>query len=138
MGIFLDINPGMNRTGIEQSHVDEAAKLVSTIVGAGVEFRGLHYYDGQYGSMEEPQRTAAAHDGYDRLLSVVSEVERGGARVPEVVTAGTPTFRCSLSYQGFREARFLHRISPGTLSIPMPRAWRSSPTSVGIAPRSWF
>ena len=134
LGIFLDINPGMNRTGIEQSHVDEAAKLVSTIVGAGVEFRGLHYYDGQYGSMEEPQRTAAAHDGYDRLLSVVSEVERGGARVPEVVSGGTPTFRCSLSYQGFREARFLHRISPGTVVYSDATSMAQLPKECGYRP----
>src|SRR5579863_2913373 len=31
VGIFLDVNPGMNRTGIEQSHGDEVAKLARSI-----------------------------------------------------------------------------------------------------------
>jgi D-serine deaminase-like pyridoxal phosphate-dependent protein len=36
-------------------------------------------------------------------------------RAPEVITAGTPTLPCSLSFEGFRIASFLHRISPGTV-----------------------
>jgi D-serine deaminase-like pyridoxal phosphate-dependent protein len=115
VGVFLDINPGMNRTGIEQSHGGEVIALVRAIGASGLEFRGLHYYDGQYGGLEERERTAAAHDGYDRLLKVVRELERSGIGVPEVITAGTPTFPCSLSYEGFRKGGFIHRISPGTI-----------------------
>ena len=115
LGVFIDINPGMNRTGVEQSHAAEVAGLVGAIGAAGLEFRGLHYYDGQYGGLEEPERTQAAHDGYDRLLKIVREVEQSGARVPEVVTAGSSTFLSSLSYQGFRQPEFVQRISPGTI-----------------------
>jgi D-serine deaminase-like pyridoxal phosphate-dependent protein len=49
------------------------------------------------------------------LLNVVNQVERSGTRVPEVITAGTPTFPCSLSFNGFRNAAFIHRVSPGTI-----------------------
>src|SRR5439155_24069811 len=85
VGVFLDINPGMNRTGIEQSHSAEIVRLVAAVGNAGPEFRGLHYYDGQYGGVEERERTAAAHAGYDSLLEVVSKVERSGVRVPEAI-----------------------------------------------------
>lgn len=115
IGIFLDINPGMNRTGVEQTHASEIVSLASVIAGAGLEFRGLHYYDGHYGGIAEPGRTRAAHDGYDRLMNAIGEIERNGISVPEVITAGTPTFPCSLSYPGFRNAGFIHRISPGTV-----------------------
>lgn len=115
VGVFLDINPGMNRTGIELSCKEEILRLARVIGSAGLEFRGLHYYDGQYGGPEERERTAAAHAGYDSLLKVVSEIERAGVNVPEVVTAGTPTLPCSLAYSGFRERRFVHRVSPGTV-----------------------
>jgi D-serine deaminase-like pyridoxal phosphate-dependent protein len=115
LGVFLDINPGMNRTGIEQDQSAEVVKLVRAIGDGGLEFRGLHYYDGQYGALEQSERTAAAHAGYDSLLKIVSEVERSGVRVQEVITGGTPTFPCSLSYAGFRAAGFVHRISPGTV-----------------------
>lgn len=116
VGVFLDINPGMNRTGIEQSHIAEVVNLARAVRDAGLEFRGLHYYDGQYGGVEERERTVAAQAGYESLLRVVSEVERSGASVPEVITAGTPTLPCSLAYQGFRGQKFVHRVSPGTIA----------------------
>jgi len=115
VGVFLDINPGMNRTGIEESHGAEVISLVRAIGAGGLEFRGVHYYDGQHRAPDERERTAAAHEGYHRLLEIVKEIERIGVRVPEVVTAGTPTLPCSLSYEGFRSAGFIHRISPGTV-----------------------
>src|SRR6266478_3522983 len=115
VGVFLDMNPGMDRTGIEQSHSDKVVELCRAIGDLGLEFRGLHYYDGQYGSLEQRERTAVAHAGYERLLKVVSEIERSGTGVPEVITAGTPTFPCSLAFEGFRRGGFIHRVSPGTV-----------------------
>src|SRR6516164_1555416 len=104
----------MDRTGVEQSHEDKVVKLVREITDAGLEFRGLHYYDGQYGGLDEPERTAAAHAGYDCLLKLVSDIENIGVSVPEVITAGTPAFPCSITYKGFHNAAFIHRVSPGT------------------------
>ena len=134
VGVFLDINPGMNRTGIEQNHLGEVVKLTRAIGACGMEFRGLHYYDGQYGAFEEPQRTVAAHEGYHRLLELVREVKHSGASVPEVITAGTPTFPCSLSYQGFRKASFLHRISPGTIVYCDATSLAQLPWAYGYRP----
>lgn len=115
VGVFVDINPGMDRTGVEQSEPERILELVRAIADAGLEFRGLHYYDGQYGGLEERDRTVAAHAGYDRLLELVTEIGRNGLSVPEVITAGTPTFPSSLAYPGFRGKQFIHRVSPGTL-----------------------
>jgi D-serine deaminase-like pyridoxal phosphate-dependent protein len=134
LGVFLDINPGMDRTGIEQSHGGEVVALVRAIGGAGLEFRGLHYYDGQYGGLDEPERTTTAHDGYDRLLKIVSDVERNGKGVPEVITAGTPTFPCSLSYEGFQKRGFVHRISPGTVVYCDATSLAQLPESYGYRP----
>jgi D-serine deaminase-like pyridoxal phosphate-dependent protein len=115
LSIFLDINPGMNRTGVEQACVEQILGLVRAIREARLEFRGLHYYDGQYGGLEERERTAGTRVGYDQLLELGREIQRNGATVPEVVTAGTPTFPCSLRYQGFRDDGVIHRVSPGTI-----------------------
>jgi len=115
LGVFIDINPGMNRTGLVQSHGEEIVRLVRAIATSGLEFRGLHYYDGQHRAPDERERTAAAHDGYHRLLEIVKEIARIGVRVTEVITAGTPTLPSSLSFEGFRNAGFLHRVSPGTI-----------------------
>jgi len=134
IGVFLDINPGMNRTGIEQSHGGEVVELVKEITTGGLEFRGLHYYDGQYGAIAEPARTAAAHEGYDKLVKIVRDVERGGVNVPEVITAGTPAFPCSLSYAGFRGAEFVHRISPGTVVYCDATSLALLPSEYGYRP----
>jgi D-serine deaminase-like pyridoxal phosphate-dependent protein len=134
VGIFLDINPGMNRTGVEQSHADKVVRLVRGVRDAGLEFRGLHYYDGQYGGLDERERTAAAHAGYDRLLELVNEIEHSGVSVPEVITAGTPTFPCSLTYKGFHDAGFIHRVSPGTILYCDATSLAQLPSEYGYAP----
>ncbi len=134
VGIFLDINPGMNRTGIEQSESDKVVALARAIAAAGIEFRGLHYYDGQYGGLVEPGRTQVAHPGYDRLLEIVGELERSGMHVPEVITSGTPTFPCSLSYEGFRRGDFVHRVSPGTVVYCDATSLQQLPHEYGYRP----
>jgi D-serine deaminase-like pyridoxal phosphate-dependent protein len=134
VGVFLDINPGMNRTGIEESHGGEVISLVRAIGAGGLEFRGMHYYDGQHRAPDQRERTATAHEGYVRLLVIVKEIERIGVRVPEVVTAGTPTLPCSLSYEGFRSAGFIHRISPGTVVYSDASSLVQLPKEYGYRP----
>jgi len=134
VGIFLDINPGMNRTGIDQTESRTVVVLARTIADSGLEFRGLHYYDGQYGGLAENERTDEAHRGYDRLLHIVSELERSGIVVPEVITSGTPTFGCSLTYKGFRGRDFIHRMSPGTVVYCDATSLEQMPKKFGYQP----
>jgi D-serine deaminase-like pyridoxal phosphate-dependent protein len=134
VGVFLDINPGMNRTGIEQSQIARVLTLARAILDAGLEFRGLHYYDGQYGALAESERTPAAHRGYDRLREIAGELERSGINVPEVVTAGTPTLPSSLAYEGFRQGHFIHRVSPGTIVYCDASSLEQLPAEYGYRP----
>jgi D-serine deaminase-like pyridoxal phosphate-dependent protein len=115
IGIFLDINPGMNRTGIEQGSVDQVIAVAQSVKQAGLDFRGLHYYDGQFGAVPEPERTTAAHEGYTKLLGLVRNLKQADVNVPEVISGGTPTMPCSIAYEEFEKAGILHRISPGTV-----------------------
>jgi D-serine deaminase-like pyridoxal phosphate-dependent protein len=114
VGLFMDVNPVMNRTGIEQARITDIIQLALSIRQAGLNFRGLHYYDGHLADLPLSERTAAAHAGYDRLLEIVFELERCGIFGIEVVTAGTPAFPCTNSYPAFHGGRFAHRASPGT------------------------
>ncbi len=43
IGIFVDVNPGMNRTGMDPVRIPEIVKICQQAGGA---FRGLHWYDG--------------------------------------------------------------------------------------------
>jgi D-serine deaminase-like pyridoxal phosphate-dependent protein len=116
IGLFIDLNGGMDRTGLEQERVAEVVNLARGIEGAGLVFRGLHYYDGHMSKYEDLEtREVMAHQGYDRLMGIVAMLNTAGVVVEEVITAGTPAFPCTLSYKPFSDASFIHRASPGTV-----------------------
>jgi D-serine deaminase-like pyridoxal phosphate-dependent protein len=108
VGIFIDVNPGMNRTGIGQDRVRDICGLAQTL---GPAFRGIHYYDGHI-SATDP---APAHTGYDQLLEIVKALTDTGRAPEEVITSGTPAAPAALSHAGLRAGPFRHRISPGTV-----------------------
>jgi D-serine deaminase-like pyridoxal phosphate-dependent protein len=105
IGIFIDVNPGMNRTGISQEHVADILDLAHRV---GAAFRGLHYYDGH-------MEGAGAHAGYDRLIGIVEKLTAAGCAPGEVITSGTPAAQAALSHTGLGAGPFIHRISPGTV-----------------------
>ena len=116
VSLFIDLNGGMDRTGLEQDRVDAVVELAHAIEEAGLVFRGLHYYDGHMSKYEDlPTREVMAHQGYDQLMSIVEALNGAGVVIEEVITAGTPAFPCTLSYKPFDDAPFVHRASPGTV-----------------------
>jgi len=54
--------------------------------------------------------------------------------VKEVITAGTPTFPCTLSYPGFLNPGFVHRASPGTVVYCDATAMEQLPEEFGYIP----
>jgi D-serine deaminase-like pyridoxal phosphate-dependent protein len=134
IGVFLDINPGMNRTGVPQEHDDDILELCRAIVQARIPFRGLHYYDGHLSKFDIAERTEHAHRGYDRLMEIVAALANSGIETPEVITAGTPAFPCSLSYTPFAGAAFVHRVSPGTVVYCDTTSLKQLPAEYGYVP----
>ena len=115
IGLFIDIDPGMHRTGVPQEKTNEILALAEHIRDSGLSFRGLHYYDGHLHQPDLGERTRVAHAGYARLMEIVDTVDAAGLRVGEIITAGTPAFPCTLNYAGFTRKGLLHRASPGTV-----------------------
>ncbi len=112
IGVFIDVNSGMNRTGIDPGRASEIAR---TALGLGRQFRGVHFYDGHISGVDPTQRESDAHKGYGRLLELINKLNSGGVDVHEVITSGTPAAPFAMSYAGFRNTPFVHRISPGTV-----------------------
>lgn len=112
VGIFIDLNSGMNRTGISAHRPAEVVRFARAL---GSRFRGLHFYDGHIGGYALDERKAEAHRGYDRLLQLAETLEQSGVRLEEIVTSGTPAAPFGFSYPGFLAKSFVHRISPGTV-----------------------
>jgi D-serine deaminase-like pyridoxal phosphate-dependent protein len=127
IGIFVDVNPGMDRTGISQDGIDAILEVVRA---AGSQFRGLHWYDGHMSAASLEEREKLAHKGYDRLMEIVSAVERAGFPIEEVITSGTPAFPCAATYAPFKSGKFVHRTSPGTVVY-------SDATSIKQLPAEW-
>ena len=132
VGLFVDVNPGMDRTGIPDADVERILATVQEVADAGARFGGVHYYDGHIGPGGDSE--AAAHRGYDRLTGIVDLIEAAGIRVPEIVTAGTPAFPWTLSYRGFAGRTFVHRASPGTVVYGDATSAEQLPPAWGLAP----
>ncbi len=131
VGVFIDVNPGRNRTGMSQERMDAVVALARS---AGPELRGLHYYDGQILAADMGERERKAYAGYDRLRELIEAVLAAGCPVPEVITSGTPAFPCGLSYPGFRNAGFAHRVSPGTVIYNDASSIEQLPQDFGFRP----
>lgn len=140
IGVFIDINPGMNRTGTSQEDAPAVVNLARTIVERGPTLRGLHYYDGHRREPDLHLRNEMAAAGYEKLMQTVAELEKSGISISEVVTAGTPAFPCSLAFEAFRQVSFVHRVSPGTVVYndltslsQLPREWGYRPAATVLA-----
>ncbi len=131
IGIFVDVNPGMDRTGISQ---DGIAEIIDVVRAAGSQFRGLHYYDGHMSAASLEEREKLAHKGYDRLMEIVMAVERAGFPLEEVITSGTPAFPFAANYAPFKEGKFVHRASPGTVVYSDATSIKQLPTEWGYQP----
>ena len=129
---FIDVNPGMDRTGVQvaQHGAERVCSLACTLRQNSVPFRGIHYYDGHIGKMPEAEREATAHRGYRELMQLVDALRAEGFNCEEIITAGTPAMPYSVTFAAFTGGGFVHRVSPGTVvyhdasSInQLPRAW---------------
>ena len=120
--VFVDVNPGMNRTGIP---LTDFARIKSVAASAGSHFRGLHFYDGHIHDATAAQRCTATHALYAQLLDIRSNLEQADIHCSELITSGTPAFRYALDYPGFNQGNVaasparpcVHRVSPGTVVL---------------------
>lgn len=115
VSVYLDLNPGMDRTGLELRDPQASVDVARSAQRQGIRFRGLHYYDGHLANLELDERTVVAHQGYEQLMALASAFESAGVWVEEVITSGTPAFPCALAYEPLRSAKFRHTVSPGTV-----------------------
>jgi len=114
VGVFVDLNPGMDRTGMAEGHFADVREFVERVQKAGLRFCGLHYYDGQIKNTD-PSAADVACQGYSRLVELIAYLKQSGIEVKEAITSGTPAMPHALNFAPFREGEFVHRVSPGTI-----------------------
>jgi D-serine deaminase-like pyridoxal phosphate-dependent protein len=89
--LWLDVNSGMNRTGVAPGA--EAIRLYELIhARAGLIVGGLHVYDGHIHESDLAARTKICDDEFAPVLAMIDDIRKAGMPVPAVVAGGSPTF----------------------------------------------
>lgn len=91
IGVFLDIDPGLHRTGVLPG--PKAAELYRCLIDArGIEPRGFHLYDGHNHQTNLEERTAAVLEGWNGAARLRDDFVARGWSVPTIVCGGTGSF----------------------------------------------
>jgi D-serine deaminase-like pyridoxal phosphate-dependent protein len=107
--IWLDINNGMNRSGIIPGK--EAVRLYKMIIDLPMLVAaGLHVYDGHINEPEYSLRQKICNDSFLPVLNLIDELKETGIGPIITVAGGTPTFPVHALRTGVES-------SPGTLLL---------------------
>lgn len=107
--VWLDINNGMNRTGIIPGK--KALRLYNRFIDSPMLIgEGLHIYDGHIKEPDFSLRKKKCDDSFAPVISLVEELEGEGISPVKIVAGGTPTFPIHAIRKGVE-------LSPGTLLL---------------------
>lgn len=88
--VLIDLNCGMNRTGIVPG--PEAAEVYRAMAAApGLEADGLHAYDGHLHEPDAAKLRAQMTAAFEPVWRFRDELRAAGLPVPRVIAGGTPT-----------------------------------------------
>lgn len=91
LGVFLELDPGMARTGIVPG--EQAAYLAKVIRETPrLQFAGLHAYDGHIHDADAETRRKRCEDAFAPILKFREDLHSSGLIVKEFVAGGSPTF----------------------------------------------
>ncbi|MCL2881177.1 MAG: D-TA family PLP-dependent enzyme [Treponema sp.] len=108
VGTLIDVNLGMNRTGVLPDGLGEFYLKAITIGGLCI--KGFHCYDGHLGIKDLEQRREAVSTATGKFWEIKKSLEDLGHEIPILIMGGTPTFACHRETEGV----FL---SPGTFFV---------------------
>jgi D-serine deaminase-like pyridoxal phosphate-dependent protein len=106
ISVWMDINNGMNRTGIQPGR--KAVELYKTICNdPNLIPKGLHVYDGHIRSSNLDERTKLCNKDFEKVLKLKGDVKKLGIEIETIIAGGTPTFPIHKNRKGVET-------SPGT------------------------
>jgi D-serine deaminase-like pyridoxal phosphate-dependent protein len=104
--IFLDLNVGMNRTGITPGP-DALHLYMSCDQMEGIRPVGLHAYDGHLRDSDFTIRKEKCDKAFEPVVTLASQIHDQGKAYPILVAGGSPTFPVHAQREGVE-------CSPGT------------------------
>jgi len=106
--VLLDVNMGMNRTGVA---LDRVKALYRRCVALpGIQMEGLHCYDGHCNDADLKKRKEKALSGIETVRGIRAELSAEGCSCDLLVMGGTPSFPIHAAYDDVY-------LSPGTIFV---------------------
>jgi D-threonine aldolase len=105
INVYIDLNVGMNRTGISCDHAFGLFKECQSL--SNLNIVGLHAYDGHIRDADLDIRTRNCNQSFIPVLALRQQIEKEFFRSLAIVAGGTPTFPIHAKRQGVE-------CSPGT------------------------
>jgi len=107
--VWIDINPGMNRTGVIPG--EKAARLYRRVVDSPMlKASGLHAYDGHFHEPDLSERKKNCNNSFNEVISLKDVLEAEGISNIKIIAGGSPTFPV-------HALRNDVELSPGTLFL---------------------
>ena len=104
--VYIDLNVGMNRTGVSVENAFDLYRKASNL--SGINVIGIHAYDGHIHDTDILQRKHKAEKVFQLIALVQLEIEKFAEKKLKIVVGGTPTFSLhALAHQDVE-------VSPGT------------------------
>lgn len=91
ISLWLDINNGMNRTGITPNNKAVLLYQKMTLC-ANIITQGLHVYDGHIHESDFDLREEICDKDFELVVTLKSQIEQLGIKIKTIVAGGTPTF----------------------------------------------
>ena len=89
--VWLDINNGMNRTGVTPG--ERAVRLYKRIMDSPMLVaEGLHVYDGHIHEPDFLLRKRVCNDSFIPVMNLIEELKSEGISPVKIIAGGTPTF----------------------------------------------
>lgn len=112
LGLFIDVDCGMHRTGVPATAVERVA---DTARAAGARWRGLHAYEGHVVSGAFAARCEQVADAHADVELLMQELSARRLPVETLVTSGTPSCLPAARWAGWSRTGGVHQVSPGTV-----------------------
>src|SRR5918993_4015011 len=90
-GVYVDLNVGMNRTGIEPGPAALELYIHCTKL-KGIEIKGLHAYDGHIRNSDINLRAVACDAAFEPVLQMKQMIVSEGFSPPMIIAGGSHTF----------------------------------------------
>lgn len=122
--VFIDINTGMNRTGITPKNVVNLAHYIDGL--EGMKLKGLHAYDGHIRDSDFNKLKQDSDEGFKQVLTLKNELQVNRDDKLTMVMGGSPTFPVharrneveaapALLFFGIGDIKPCYQISPSAL-----------------------